>query len=238
MKRRDLLGMGVGLFSAATLTACRTYEHLRYRLTVELSTPSGPYSGTTVREFVLGGKISWLPGGDNYLKRIYGEALTIELVGKTVFVPIIWWDDALIRTMFRFGRITPHIGAFEDVRWSQNLPKNMRALRRKKAHIELLGDDGKAMQALWKRHPQMVYFQRKNDPSSLKRLNLDNLERVLGTGTKISRYILEVTDDGVSMGIEKRLKWFPLSEAEERNLKIEALNSYNLNKLFVHKKVS
>ena len=143
MDRRSFMKLAVGTASAVTLSGCRNYEHLRYRLTIEMKTPSGIVSGSTVREFIHGGKITGLPGGGNFRTNILGEALAIDLPQVTVYMPFESWNGHLLQTMVHFGEITPPIGRVATKLWGNARGQYIRTLRRKKSQIELSASNEK-----------------------------------------------------------------------------------------------
>jgi hypothetical protein len=57
-------------------------------------------------------------------------------------------------------------------------------------------------------YPLLVTFGDINDPKSVQRVDPANLAASFGPGIRLKRITVEVTDDDVTSGIEKRLRWF------------------------------
>jgi hypothetical protein len=55
----------------------------------------------------------------------------------------------------------------------------------------------------------LVTFTDIDDPKSVQRVDPANLAASFGPGIRLKRITVEVTDDDVTTGIEKRLRWLP-----------------------------
>ncbi|WP_066268991.1 hypothetical protein [Blastomonas sp. CCH3-A3] len=55
--------------------------------------------------------------------------------------------------------------------------------------------------------PMLVRFRDINDPTTVERVDPDALAASFGEGVKLRRVTVQLTDDPVTKGIEKRLKW-------------------------------
>jgi hypothetical protein len=58
-------------------------------------------------------------------------------------------------------------------------------------------------------YPMMVTFGDLADPTSVAQVNPDDLAANFGEGAKLKRITVELTNDPVTTGIEKRLGWLP-----------------------------
>jgi hypothetical protein len=56
-------------------------------------------------------------------------------------------------------------------------------------------------------YPVLVRFRDINDPRTLERVDPEGLSTSFGTGVRLARVTLQLTDDHVTTGIEKKLKW-------------------------------
>ena len=56
-------------------------------------------------------------------------------------------------------------------------------------------------------YPMLVTFTDIDDPKSVQRVDPANLAASFGPGIRLKRITVEVTDDDVTTGIEKRLRW-------------------------------
>ncbi len=55
--------------------------------------------------------------------------------------------------------------------------------------------------------PMLVRFRDINDPKSVERVDPEHLDASFGSGAKLVRATVEITDEPVTTGIEKRLGW-------------------------------
>ena len=62
----------------------------------------------------------------------------------------------------------------------------------------------------------LVTFGDLNDPTSVERVDPDDLAATFGEGVSLKRITVQITDDPVTTGIEKRLVW--LSKYPEPSL--------------------
>lgn len=60
-------------------------------------------------------------------------------------------------------------------------------------------------------YPMLVTFADVADPRSVAAVDSGNLAASFGSGVQLKRIVVEVTDEPVTMGIEKRLKWLVTS---------------------------
>lgn len=58
-------------------------------------------------------------------------------------------------------------------------------------------------------YPMLVTFADEADPRSVTLVDPDDLAASFGEGVSLKRLTAELTDDEVTMGIEKRLIWLP-----------------------------
>jgi len=55
--------------------------------------------------------------------------------------------------------------------------------------------------------PLLVRFRDPNDPKTVERVDPNDLAASFGAGVKLTRATVEITDDPLTTGIEKRLPW-------------------------------
>jgi hypothetical protein len=83
-------------------------------------------------------------------------------------------------------------------------------------------------------YPMLVRFRDINDPTTVERVDPDNLTASFGQGVKLRRITVQLTKDAVTSGIEKRFVWW--SDFRDRQLDGKRLNNSmelanNLNRL-------
>ena len=60
------------------------------------------------------------------------------------------------------------------------------------------------------KYPDFMTFDDVSDPTSVKRVDPDNLAATFGPGTNLKRITLTITDEAVTDGpVEKILRWLP-----------------------------
>lgn len=209
--------LGIALLSLAYCSVSSYSASLRYRLIVEVETPRGAAVGSSVIE-ITGNRIpGWLANRGGTRGTFRGEAVAIDLPdGRTLFallrsesgatLPQDYPGMAFKSRLERFyakreaaGEETDFVDAINEMRgWAgakAPLPKS----------DPVLGNSGRDVPA-W---PLLVTFDDLADPTSVARVDPDDLAATFGDGVKLTRITVELTDDPVTTGIEKRLEWLP-----------------------------
>jgi hypothetical protein len=193
MMARRTFGRGVmGLLAGAVLGGCGflngkpTY---RFRMTVEMETPEGVKSGSSVME-IYAEKHAALTSeeGSGFTSGlIRAEAVVIELPRGPVFALLTRASDARAFG----GEITE---ALAQMAHNGDWETYMAAVKR------LGGENGVKADLPRTDWPMMVRFGDLNDPKSV--------EPVDPAAIGVKRIMLETTSDDVTTGIEKRIPWF------------------------------
>jgi hypothetical protein len=172
----------------------------RYRLTVEVETPEGLRTGSSVIEVQqtlvrAGGS----PANQAVERRVRGEAAAVNLPGgKTLF--------ALLESE-------------NNVDWASYVFVYLAPQRKGESFAEQLDDvlEVKGKQVLprmWppvaflkerSAYPMLVTFNDLADPTSLAQVDPDDLAATFGGGVRLKRITVQLTDEPVTGGIEKLL---------------------------------
>jgi hypothetical protein len=198
----------LGLFVcgvAMLLAACglvKSYEPFRYRLTVEVDTPQGVRTGSSVIE-VTAGEVRASFGGAAAETR--GEAVAVDVApGQTLFV--------LLRSEASYGWAG---GIMSSVTPKPDDPSISRE-DRFGAHIEAVRANHKLnIVPRWfpphssadypvTGYPIMVRFRDIRDPKTAEIVNPDNLAASFGPGVKLRRITVQITDDPVTDNVMTR----------------------------------
>ncbi|KZX94456.1 hypothetical protein A3718_00965 [Erythrobacter sp. HI0019] len=197
----------------------------RYRLTVEVDTPDGVKTGSSVIEVETSkGKSMMAPAGSVIMHRLRGEAVTVDLgTGRYLFALLRSKSDIdwAKRVMFS---LTPSVrssdGEHYEARYWEMLKRTgeieLPRYFRSRSHL-------KNPPA----RPMLVTFGDLDDPTSVEEVDPDDLGATFGEGNSLRRITVQITDDPVTTGIEKRLEW--LSEYPEPRLDPEYRGSTNPN---------
>lgn len=194
----------------------------RYKLAVTVEANGKTHSGATVYDVTYRWDPKILPDAAAVHLELTGEALFLDLGGgRNLVVTLTDWgsgrpfkrvnisqtyqfEDLWKSSGARSAAALPHI-AFQLHMASKKTGADLEAAR-KKGKIELpIG-----------RLPTTVTFTDLADPTSVKLVDPTNLAATFGPGYRITKATIEVTDEPLTHGIEKKLPW--LKTLEQRNL--------------------
>ena len=191
MTRRDF-GVGASTLALLALSACgvvEDYPPFRYRLTVEVATPQGLRTGSSVIELHYSGLhtgIGWASGGGYDVK---GEAAAVDLGGGHVLFALLTRPGA-------------SDGAAQYVTSAFPMPSSTTAdyfaKLRARRDVGVLPTSA---------YPMLVTFGDVRDPKSVVAVDPADLAKSFGAGTKLTRITVQMTDEPVTKAIEKRLGW-------------------------------
>jgi hypothetical protein len=221
VRRRALLGL-LACGAAAALPGCgafgRDLPDYRYRLTVEVETPEGLKTGSSVIEVrtALADK-ALLPDANTLDIQFTGEAAAVDLGSRGVLFALLRSDTNPGWAGGAMELVTPHpgegAGADRYARWHarmvantglHELPRNSPSRHRKFDPPIKPGDPPSD-------YPMLVRFRNMADPMSVEKVDPDDLTASFGKGVKLKRITVQLTDDAVTTGIEKRLGWLAAS---------------------------
>ena len=162
----------------------------RQKLVIEIETPSGVVSGGSVVEVQAGTSPKWAPGAGagGMGARVRGEASFVEVApGRFLFALLGGgaWERGVALTLF-FPEPAPspfeRAERLESMHETREVPRN--------------------------RYPLLVTFTDLADPTTVKRVDPDDLAASFGPGVVLKRITLEITDEAVTEGrVEAVLGW-------------------------------
>ena len=177
------------------LSSCKKGEQntWNYRVTVEIETPEGIKSGSAVRQVsTRRPSLTYQESGNP--SKIVGEAVVVDL-GERGVVFAILSDQSRANALY---------SAFFPS--DNSLPRT---------EIKV-GNRAELKENL----PNMVMFEELNDPKSVKLVfqdptwwqpkpedYVDKYEKIFGKGVRLKSIIVEVTDDPITLSVEKTLPW-------------------------------
>lgn len=196
--------------------AGKTYPPYRYRLTVEVETPQGLRTGSTVIEVETfrGSPLSLSGGGrgGEVSHRVTGDAVAVDLPGGQILFALLRsdWDRDWPNTVFAWQ--VPH-AAQQAVKarspggkWDPNIDFDMWMENVADARgtfllprYRRLGPDEVSA---W---PMFARFRDMRDPRSIEAVDPDQLPATFGKGYAVRRITIERTDDPVTTGVQARL---------------------------------
>jgi hypothetical protein len=209
LTRRTILG-GMAAGGVVALTGCGLLGNsirYRYRLTVEVDTPEGLKSGSSVIQ-VDTSKSSGLEGS-HIDTRVTGDAVAVDLPGgETLFALLDKAQNVVACGTLPPGRKNAQAAAaghYDPDEWREEI-EDIKA-RPGTCDLPRMGPSPFPNDPMIDQWPTLVHFRDIRDPRTLERVNPDNPAATLGPGIRIRRIIVQMTDDPVTTGIEKKLPW-------------------------------
>lgn len=201
-----LLAGGVALALFGCGMAGERLPDYRYRLTVEVETPEGLKTGSSVIEIstaVAGRNSIPTPGAVSHRTR--GEAVTVDLGARGVLFALLRSDDNSDWASNLMFRLAPDVPRTLD---GDRFEAKFAAMLRQRAPIELphtFPDVGHLKDQ--PARPMVVRFRDITDPQTVEKVDPDDLAAAFGQGVTLKRITVQLTEDPVTTGIGKRLGW-------------------------------
>lgn len=198
LNRRNAVAMLAG-GGAAILTGCGNLfpSRYRFRMTVEVDTPQGLRSGSSVME-VASSLATWKTSDSHALEtRLRGEAVAIDISPDQTLYALI-------------GDAAPGRGLAGDVTLS--FEPNYTGPNSFIASVSKLGQSdqlGRTLDLPRERYPMMVRFLDATDPQTIQLVDPTNLSSSFKTDINLRRVNVTITNDPITRGLEKRLTWLP-----------------------------
>lgn len=193
------------LLAALLLSSCGMSDDTptyRYRLTVEVDTPEGLKAGSSVIEVdtSVAGKFSIpTPGAVRFRAR--GEAVAVDLPdGRTLFALLRSENEADWAGNIMFLLAPKYRGEDAVAQTTRAITRN-----RREQVLPIVKPVGGGMKR--DGYPMLVTFGDIEDPTTVERVEPLDLAATFGEGVSLKRITVQVTDDTVTTGIEKRLGW-------------------------------
>jgi hypothetical protein len=181
------------------------------KLTVEIVTPEGEKSGSSVQH-VRWTTASFLLGegrdGPSADGTVIGEAAVVDLGGGRYLFALLsgtrgLWGNAETIASFAFWGMDRAAGTQEGLEYLTALPKGSRAVL----------DPGN--------YPLLVTFDHINDPKTVRQVDPANLAASFGAGVKLKEIRLEMVGDAPTSNLGNLLKWLsdypepPLAKSQD-----------------------
>lgn len=165
----------------------------RFKLTVEVSTPEGVRSGSSIYEVSTQNLNAILPEEADISWSTKGEAVAVELPnGQTLF--------ALLKTYAHHGDMASLSMETLDPAFNDDVVASVERL-------SLPQRQGEAITVDASNYPLLIRFGDINDPTSVERVDPTNLSASFGQDYSIRSVTAELTQEPVTTRVEERLKW-------------------------------
>lgn len=193
MARRGVLGVLAG-GAAVLLSGCGLFggNGYRFRMTVEVETPQGLRAGSSVYQVTVQKQSPFMTGNVRS-KELRGEAVAVDLPGgKTLFALLKTGNPSLDDlALMSMAALDPN---FKND-WHESTKEIAASWSSLRSEVSTQD------------YPLLVSFMDIQDPATVIRVDPEALDASFGPGVRLKRIMVEVTDDDVTTGIEKRLGW-------------------------------
>jgi hypothetical protein len=202
MGRRGVLGVLAG-GAALALGGCGSpgKASYRFRMTVEVETPQGIKSGSSVMEVRLARGMA-IGDQSGVSSGVFGEAVVVDLPDGPLFVLLQMPDaGAPLQDVVPHALLGRRSSGPDEV-MADTAKLGSAWFSSYKAELPRTRDNGS--QASNNNWPMMVRFGDLNDPKSVEKVDPES--------AGVKRIIVETTRDDVTVGIEKRISWIIAAE--------------------------
>ncbi len=169
----------------------------RYRMTVEVETPEGLKTGSSVIEVRTTNSPAFPgPEAGGTRTRVKGEAVIVDLGEAGLLFALLRGQSGDVDAAGFYAADT-----LLGIRMNTGSAEDRREKIRRLMAVERKGEIRP------NRYPMLVRFRDIDDPTTVERVDPDNLAASFGEGYRLRRITVAITDDRVSEGIEERLDW-------------------------------
>ena len=212
LTRRTLLG----LLSCLGVAGCqqRKPEEIRYRLTLEVDTPDGVKTGSSVwRQLVIwdDGPLAGLNGGVGARTSIQGEAVTVDLGERGWLFCMMTHDMSRLKTSrdadFLLGAAFPHTQENWEL-WFRDIKSQA-------------AKDPRPRETPLKDLPLLARFRNPDRPLEAELVDPEHLDRVFGESVTLRRATIQIVAEQVTWSIYDRWPW-------TRDLQGSIAHTYNV----------
>jgi hypothetical protein len=185
------------------LGACGNTAEVRYKVTVEVDDNGTDRSGSSVMSFRLSKPTVAL--AHPYDGEFKGEAVAVDLGNRQVLFALLVDEDGGMGTVAMWPETV-----FEHLTSGSERIRNLRQIASNEGLARELPRFGPTISDSRKpfvQYPLLVRFRDLDQPDSLEAVAPDALDKAFGAGVKLKRIMVQITDEPVTGGIEKRLPW-------------------------------
>ncbi|MDR3437524.1 hypothetical protein [Telmatospirillum sp.] len=184
------------------------YPPYRYKETVVVETPEGIRTGSSVIEVrmvkrAFGHEISVLPG------EFKGQAVVVDLPGDRKMFALLTSKTDRAWALKAYQYLIPQQPFDGDLSLEKSPEYRQYQLAMALKGPQVVSRDRKVVGGIGTEsgYPTMVRFRNINDTATVEEVDPDNLSKSFGAGYRFKSVILEKTDEPVSEGLDKQMRW-------------------------------
>jgi len=193
-----ILALGWLIFDGST-TWPRT---IHYRLTLVVDTPEGERSGSSVVQIKIRFPGFLMEAVGSITTAVLGEATMVDLGPRGLLFALLVSEKDLSE-----GRTGPYPLPFSSDDYRGKYPNNDGSNAQTASFFDELNRVKPKAEILLNDLPMLVRFRDPKDQTSIERVDPSDLSASFGSGVKLKRATVEITDDPVTKTIGARLPW-------------------------------
>ena len=185
------------------LVACGNSAEIRYKVTVEVEDNGAHRSGSSVMSFKLSKPT--VPLASPYDAEFKGQAVAVDLGRRQVLFALLKDESGDLGTV----PMLPE-RVFADLTSGSERVRNLRQIASHEGLVRELPRFGPKIsdsREPFVQYPLLVRFRDLDQPESVEAVAPDALEEAFGSGVKLKRITVQITDEPVTNDIKKRLPW-------------------------------
>ena len=201
------------LLAALLLSGCDRGTSFRYRMTVEVETPQGLRTGSAVHE-IEAHHVAISVNGTVRGRNLRGQAVAVDLPGGRTLFALMTPAEERFGSDGTIDSVLRTLDPAYDNDWVESVARVRAGEGTRRSGViaptvpnPYTGPSRPDQPAHFSNYPLLVTFRNLRDPASVVRVDPTDLATPFGQGTRLRRIWVEVTDDDVTTGIERRLSW-------------------------------
>ncbi len=226
---------GILIMSLLLSSCAQWFPHTyRFRMIVEVNTPQGVKTGASVYEISATNFTQILSDQSARGRWVKGEAVSVELPNGQILFALLktgahLGDMATLSMATLYPKYSTETYDFVEVA-DKIEDRDDDVLKRAVVQPKRIKEsyrNGEKIREYISNYPMLVTFDDIKDSASVKQVDPDDLASSFGTGYAIKRIIIELTDDPVTTGIEKKLRWW----ASNKGSMVEITKDRNMSNM-------
>lgn len=192
---------------------------VRYRITVEVDTPDGTKRGSSVWSRSIRKSIGPI---SPYNASFSGEAVAVDLPDGNTMFALVSGQEGMVDSYFPELKVIGQNGGNDRVAHVRAIGKAVGMTKTvpctRGAWAAWPHKTGNGNERSERYCPMLVRFENINDPTTVVRVDPNNLAASYGDGYRLSAIKVEITTAPLTLGIRERLNWLEAVGRERPSL--------------------